>query len=111
MDSFQFGKYAGKSIRDPSIPLEHLEKVASFKERDAAALRTEIERRESLMEANASYAERVLKLAKTHAAKKWHPDAGGSAEEFREAMKAIRWLEECVRQAQTAPQGQGASTV
>ena len=69
---FKFGKHQGKNLTDSAVPTDYIQFMLDLRKKDALVFQAELDRREALEEASASWAEIVIKagmqtLAKKHA--------------------------------------------
>jgi hypothetical protein len=101
-NSFQFGKHAGKAYSDPSIDSFYFSWMIDTKKKEIAGYQAELDRRAAAEEAaeNASQSmhERIIREGYRALAKKLHPDAGGSTNEFKELQGSYEVLQGIMRE-------------
>jgi hypothetical protein len=85
-----FGKHRGHDVRD--VPREYLEWLLASAHQTVTEVEAELERRDLLEMADASWAEKIIRAGFRALAMQHHPDQGGSAEDMRELLAANEQL-------------------
>ncbi len=96
MNILQFGKYKGRPVT--SVPEDYLLWMVEWGKQTQAMAEQELARRELAAEADASWAERIVKAGYRALMQKHHPDVeGGSNEDAKEINAAYEMMRERVR--------------
>lgn len=99
-----YGKYRGKALQE--VPREYLEWLLASSRETVAAVEAELERRDLLEMADASWAERIIRTGFRALALQHHPDQGGTAGEMCELLAANEQLNELLSFLQKGRAGQ-----
>ncbi len=96
MNVLQFGKYKGRRV--DQVPEDYLLWMVQWGRQTIEMAEAELARREMAAEADASWAERIVKAGYRALMQKHHPDVeGGSNEDAREINAAYEMMREKVR--------------
>jgi len=94
-----FGKYCGSRLRD--VPADYVEWLIDGKESEIAFYKGELKRREEeealrllAEEANTPLVERMANEGFRQLARTFHPDAGGTTEQFQQLQAAKEKLKQ-----------------
>lgn len=99
-----FGKYAGLDLTE--IPQDYLDWLIDSRRKDLAEYEAESQRRETLAQAKLSLADQIVQAGYRELAKRFHPDAGGSAQEFTQLKGAHEQLKVVLKEIERV-QGSG----
>ena len=96
MSVLSFGKYAGQDLRD--VPEDYLQWLISMRKKDLAEYEAEVERRALVEEGTLTMVEKIVQAGFRALAQKFHPDRGGTAQEFRDLTAANEQLKVILRE-------------
>lgn len=85
-DVINFGKYKGTRLSD--VPEDYVLWMIDNSKKTITLYQAELDRRKLVEEGSMSMVERIAAEGYRSLAKKMHPDAGGSAEDFRSLQAA-----------------------
>ena len=93
----EFGKYKGSRLED--LPEDYLLWLLDMRKKDVRIYEGELERRKLAEEASLTMSEKIISAGYRELAKKFHPDAGGSAKEFQELRASFEQLQSVMKEA------------
>lgn len=93
----QFGKYKGRDVRD--VPEDYLRWIIDHQQKTLNDYQAEIIRRQSLLDARLSWAERLVQAGYRSLALKYHPDRGGDNESMQQVIAAQEKLKELIQRS------------